>query len=97
MATSVPDMMSRLASQIEHLSERYEAVRRENRDLAGACAGLREENARLVRELDALKLDNEYLAVSHKLAGSPDELVRTRRLIARLIRDIDKSISLLKE
>lgn len=53
---------------------------------------------RLTRqELDRAKSDVQFLRVSHRLASSPDSLVEARRLIAGLIRNIDKAIAELKE
>lgn len=53
---------------------------------------------RLTRqELDRAKSDAQFLRVSHRLASSPDSLVEARRLIAGLIRNIDKAIAELKE
>lgn len=53
---------------------------------------------RLTRqELDQAKSDVQFLRVSHRLASSPDSLVEARRLIAGLIRNIDKAIAELKE
>ena len=42
-------------------------------------------------------LDAEFLAVSHKLADSPDTLVSARRHLARLTRHIDRCLEMLKE
>lgn len=49
------------------------------------------------QELDRAKSDAQFLRVSHRLASSPDSLVEARRLIAGLIRNIDKAIAELKE
>jgi len=48
-------------------------------------------------ERDRALMDAEFLAVSHKLADSPDVLVDARRHIAQLIRNIDRCLVMLKE
>lgn len=65
---------------------------------------LEEKNMQLETELKETKdlldkalSDIEFLTVSHRLADSPDSIVSTRRHIARLIRNIDSCISMLKE
>lgn len=49
------------------------------------------------KERDRARLDVEFLQVSHKLADNPDTLVATRRRLARLIRNIDRCLEMLKE
>lgn len=97
-------MAQSLLSILDQLEARIDALRKEMDSLRERNRALEEENADLrMREVEALKirdralLDVEYLSVSHRLAESPDTLVDTRRLIAGLIRNIDRCIAMLKE
>lgn len=97
-------MAKTLISDLEKLNGRIKEVVAENRRLRERNAALETENAdlRMLRlESDAAReraeLDAEYLAVSHKLADSPDNLIKTRRRIAQLIRNIDRCLEMLKE
>lgn len=88
---------------IERLSQAVRVVRENS-------AYLRYENLKLKQELEALKAEKERLSESlkekqeelrvAKLAGSVREGSNTdalRQQIARLIKDIDKSIALISE
>lgn len=69
----------------------------QNHKLEEEIADLRLEIAEARRERDRARLDAEYLTVSHRLADSPDTLIDTRRHIAKLIRNIDRCLEMLKE
>lgn len=75
-----------------------------NQSLHARIESLEEENQNLRLELEETKsrlkqaeTDAQFLTMSHRLAQSPDTIISTRRHIARLIRNIDKCISMLKE
>ncbi len=75
-----------------------------NQGLHARIESLEEENQNLRLELEEMKsrlkqaeTDAQFLTMSHRLAQSPDTIISTRRHIARLIRNIDKCISMLKE
>lgn len=75
-----------------------------HRQLHNRISELEEENSNLRKELEdarkeltAARNDAEFLTMSHRLADSPDTLISARRRIARLIRNIDTCISMLKE
>lgn len=79
-------------------------MKAENQRLQERNRILEEENANLRRDAreafeqrDKAMLDAEFLAVSHKLADSPDTLVAARRRISSLIRKIDRCIEMMKE
>lgn len=69
----------------------------QNHKLEEEIADLRLEIAEARRERDRARLYAEYLTVSHRLADSPDTLIDTRRHIAKLIRNIDRCLEMLKE
>lgn len=97
MAATLRETIQRLTERIDMLEAYYLASLERQRGLAEENAELRAEARRLEEELRLSRRDNEYLALSHKLASHPDEVVRARRQIAGLISDIDKCISLLGE
>lgn len=79
-----------LRTRIKELEDRIEALETENADL-------RRDKAQADTDRDKAVLDAKFLAVSHKLADSPDNLVVARRQIAALIRNIDRCLEMLKE
>lgn len=97
MAESLLQILQQLKAKQLELQAEMEALRNRNQELE-------EENRNVMRDAqEALKLRDdamlevEYLKVSHRLAENPDSIVETRRLIAGLIKDIDRCIAMLKE
>lgn len=90
-------LLERLHGRIRELVEHNESLRRRNAELERENADLRMEAQEALRARKRAELDAEYLAVSHKLADNPDNLIATRRHIARLIRNIDRCLEMLKE
>lgn len=97
MAATLQETIRRLAERIEMLEASYRAALERQKVLEEENSELRADAARMEQELKSARLDNEFLALSHKLASHPDEVVRARRHIAGLISDIDKCISQLGE
>lgn len=97
MAANLLIILQSIRQKTGELSVRCRTLAREVGEKDKVIADLRAEISELKSQLEALKADNEYLAVSHRLASSPDEIVRSRRLISGWIRDIDRCIAQLKE
>ena len=97
MATPLPDILDTLRLQIEARRKEYARLKERNRLLEEENADLRRLAAEAQIEREKAMLDAEFLAVSHKLADSPDTLVSARRHLARLIRNIDRCLEMLKE
>ena len=97
MATPLPDILDTLRLQIEARRKEYARLKERNRLLEEENADLRRLAAEAQKEREKAMLDAEFLAVSHKLADSPDTLVSARRHLARLNRNIDRCLEMLKE
>lgn len=97
-------MAQPLVTLLSGLNDRISELKTVHQDLISRIHSLEEENKRLRSELAESKehirqaeTDAEFLMMSHRLADSPDTIISTRRRIARLIRTVDKCISMLKE
>lgn len=90
LLTTVDDKVTEISNLHRQLHQRIKALEEEKEDLRRE---LDETRARLRKA----ELDVEFLTMSHRLADSPDSIISTRRHIARLIRNIDSCISMLKE
>lgn len=97
MAASLLSLLDDLNAKLREMIEKNEALTVRNRELEEENAGLRRSMDEAVRERDRARLDSEFLAMSHKLADNPDTLADTRRHIAKLIRNIDRCLEMLKE
>lgn len=54
---------------------------------------VRQQQARM----EKLEMDNEYLRIARRIAPDDDALDKSRALIAKLVRDVDKCIEQLNE
>lgn len=97
MAQSLLSILEQLEAREDELRKEMESLRERNRELEEENADLRSKEAEALKIRDKALLDVEYLSVSYRLAENPDSLVDTRRIIAGLIRNIDRCIAMLKE
>lgn len=86
-----------LEEKINELSSLQEKLIQRIMDLEEENQNLKLEISEKDKIIQKSTVDIEYLTMSHKLADSPDNLIKTRRQIARLIRTIDNCISMLHE
>ena len=97
MADSLILILDQIDRKIKGLNEQISRLRKRNEELAAENADLRLRAEEADRQRDRAQLDAEFMAVSHKLADDPDSLLKARRHIAQLIRNIDRCLEMLKE
>ncbi|MDE6409569.1 MAG: hypothetical protein K2K81_04920 [Muribaculaceae bacterium] len=97
MAPSLLSVLESMRVKIGALKESVDELRARNRILEEENEVLRRTIEDTARERDKAKLESDFLAVSHRLAQDPDTIIDARRLIGRLIRNIDRCIEMLKE
>lgn len=97
MAQSLISILQQLEVRQNELRSQMASLQQRNRELEEENADLRRKEAEALKVRDKALLDVEYLSVSHKLADNPDTLADTRRVIAGLIKNIDRCIDMLKE
>lgn len=97
MASSLRDVIASLSARISALERAYEREREANERLQAEIGSLQADLRQQASELERERTDKIYLAVSHRLASEPEEIMSARRRIAKMISDIDKCISQLKE
>lgn len=97
MARSLVAIFEELELRIADLQTEMEGLRERNSELEKENADLRKREAEARQAREQALLDVEYLKVSYRLAESPDTLAETRKVIAGLIRNIDRCIEMLKE
>mgnify|MGYP002533817516 CR=1 FL=1 len=97
MAANLSTILQSIRQKAMELSARCDELEKENAMARAVIADLRAQNEQLEREMQALRSDNDFLIVSHRLAQSPDEIVKGRRLITGWIREIDRCIAELKQ
>lgn len=97
MAESLHQILQQLKTKHEELQTEMNALRMRNRELEEINRDLKQKSDEALKLRDEAQQDVEFLKVSHRLADNPDSIVETRRLIAGLIKNIDRCIAMLKE
>ncbi|MDE6682138.1 MAG: hypothetical protein K2J87_01775 [Muribaculaceae bacterium] len=97
MAQSLNTLLHDISVHAQRLGEINQAQRIRIAELEQEVELLKGSLAEKEKELQRALTDAEFLTMSHRLADSPDTIISTRRQIARLIRNIDNCISMLKE
>lgn len=97
MAESLVHILQQLESEIGELAAHNARLLARNKQFEAENADLVSKAREAEEERDRARLDADFLAVSHKLADNPDNLIATRRRIAQLIRNIDRCLEMLKE
>lgn len=97
MARSLVSILEELEQRTAALQAEMEELRSRNSELEMQNDDLRKREAEAQAAKEQALLDVEYLRVSYRLAESPDSLAETRKVIAGLIRNIDRCIEMLKE
>lgn len=97
MAESLSEIFERLLSKQQVLVERYRLL--ENKlDAAEQEKAALENTVRQQQvRMEKLEMDNEYLRIARRIAPDDDALDKSRALIAKLVRDVDKCIEQLNE
>lgn len=97
MADTLLATLAKLKHKIEELKSSEALLMQRNSDLEEENANLRRQATEADTARKKAELDKEFLAVSHKLADSPDTLATARRRLSGLIRNIDRCLDMLKE
>lgn len=96
MASEPEHAVDILTGRVKRLIARQNTLLQELAVLEGRVADIEAASSRLRAELTTMSTNCEFLAMSHRLASSPDQLMQTRRLIAKMIRNIDRAVEDLK-
>lgn len=97
MAQSLNTLLHDISVHAQQLGEINLALKTRIAELEHEVELLKGSLAEKEKELQRALTDAEFLTMSHRLADSPDTIISARRQIARLIRNIDNCISMLKE
>ena len=97
MAESLSEIFERMLSKKQVMVDRYQALKNRLAAADERVSELERENARQRQTLEKLEMENEYLRIARKIAPDRDALDRSRTLIAKLVRDVDKCIEQLND
>ena len=86
------DRLHSVASKVETLRQRYNALRSEKKKMERQIERQELEIARLEKEVNQLKIDNEFLRVARSVPSNPEAVARYKGQISKMVRDIDRCI-----
>ena len=93
MATDLHETLQRVARKAQGLTDRYNALLSEKRAADVRIAELMATVEALRKQVESLTRQNEYLTVVTTAIPSRSDVERSRAVISRLVREIDKCIS----
>lgn len=96
MSANIPEILDRLGSNLNLLCEKYALVREERDNVIAECEMLRRRMAELEAKLQQANTEIEYLKITHTLAPTADDVLRSRILITELVKKVDKCIAQLR-
>ncbi len=86
------DRIESLSLKVVTLRKRYLALLAERKELKRTVERQELEIARLEKELNQLKIDNEFMRVSHSIPSNPKAVALYKKQVAKMVRDIDRCI-----
>lgn len=89
--------ISTLAKKIDSLLEYQDNLLERIKELEISNQNLRLQHEKDLEALSLAKKDIEFLSLSHRLANSPEALVKAKTQVSKLIRTIDNCIRLINE
>lgn len=91
-STELKDKLDALMRKVETLRGRYLALQSENKELARTIERQELEILQQNKELQRLRVDNEFLRVAHSIAPDPEAVAQYKKQVAKMVRDIDRCI-----
>ncbi len=97
MAGNLQQRLDSLKSKTQLLVERYARMENARREAESRISELEQEITRKDREIKVLRQQLEQLQVVTTLSPGREDVERSRKFFAELLRDIDKCINELSE
>lgn len=96
MSANIPDILAHIGSNLKVLTDKYALVQAERDEARAECQELKEQLSVLTSKLQMANSEIEYLRMSHKIAPTQDDVLRSRILLTNLVKKVDKCISQLR-
>jgi predicted nuclease with TOPRIM domain len=90
-------LLNTFEARLRHLIYLHDELRRENNDLKNLLDEQKEENARVLKEVDKLKADYTNLKTATTISLNGSDVKETKLRLSKLVREVDTCIALLNE
>lgn len=96
MAESLSEIFERLLQKQQMLVERYHVLEGKYAALGKEKSELESELSNREKAIEKLQMENQYLKVVKMVAPDKEALEKSRKIIAKLVRDVEKCIEQLE-
>ena len=86
------DRLQNMAQKVDSLRRKYVALLNERKELTRKVESQSLEIAKLKKEVNQLRIDNEFLRVAHSVPSNPELVAKYKKQVAKMVRDIDRCI-----
>lgn len=97
MADDLESRISRIESKLVVMLEKYRRLEAEKEEYQRKTAELAGDVDKLTKQIEQLKLDNDYLRMARAINSSAAELSQSKAILTQLVRDVDKCIAQLTD
>ena len=97
MADDLESRISRIESKLVAMLEKYRRLEAEKEEYQRKTAELAGDVDKLTKQIEQLKLDNDYLRMARAINSSAAELSQSKAILTQLVRDVDKCIAQLTD
>lgn len=97
MADTLSDIFERMLGRLQILVEKYNTLKAYNQQLNEEKSALEKEIQRQKKEIEVLTMENQYLRIARISAPDKESIAKSRELVAKLVRDVEKCIEQLNE
>lgn len=97
MADTLSDIFERMLGRLQILVEKYNALKAYNQQLNEEKSALEKEIQRQKKEIEVLTMENQYLRIARISAPDKESIAKSRELVAKLVRDVEKCIEQLND
>lgn len=93
MANELQDTLTRIIAKSKVMVEKYHSLAASKQLVDDELAQLRADNEKLRAEVERVKRENEYLRLAHTIAPTPEAVAKSKSVLSKIVRDIDKCIN----
>lgn len=97
MTAKEKEMLDNLETKLRHLIYLHDQLKEENRDLKALLNKEKDEKADIEKELIALRDNYTNLKTAATISISDSDVKQTKQRLSKLVREVDKCITLLNE
>lgn len=97
MAETLSEIFERMLQKQQILVDKYHALKRKNGDLEDEKKELEKELQKQKAEIEKLQMENQYLKIARTIAPDQNALEKSRELVSKLVRDVEKCIERLSD